>query len=90
MVTSICLHARQRQRVAFDMSNNGIEEEIAEEAYLFIGGYGQAVAQSGASTIAAQPNGTIDYCVLKSDPAAVYPWTQPRSRACSADLRAIG
>ena len=35
--------------VTFDLSDNGIEEEIAPEAYLFVGGFGHAPA-SAAST----------------------------------------
>jgi hypothetical protein len=62
--------------VIFDLSDNGIEEEVAPEAYLFVGGFGVARAQPGASTISAPlSSGLIDYCVVKSDPGAGYPCT---------------
>jgi hypothetical protein len=59
--------------VTFDLSDNGIEEEVAPEVYLYVGGYGGALAQAGAPAISAPLSGTIDYCVLKSDPGAAYP-----------------
>jgi hypothetical protein len=64
--------------VAFDLSDNGIEEEVAPETYLFVGGYGEAQPQAGATTVSAPlsfgpSGGVIDYCVVKSDPGAGYP-----------------
>lgn len=62
--------------VIFDLSDNGIEDEVAPEAYLFVGGFGVAHAESGASTLSAPlGSGLIDYCVLKSDPGSGYPCT---------------
>jgi Carboxypeptidase regulatory-like domain len=62
--------------VTFDLSDNGIDEEIAEETYLFVGGVGSIRPPSGATTISALlTTGYLDYCVLKSDPGAGYPCT---------------
>jgi hypothetical protein len=62
--------------VIFDLSDNGIEEEVADETYLFVGGVGSTRPPSGATTISAPlTTGYLDYCVLKSDPGAKYPCT---------------
>lgn len=62
--------------IMFDLSDNGIEEEIAPEAYLFVGGVGSTLAPPVATTISAPlTTGFIDYCVVNSDPGAAYPCT---------------
>jgi len=62
--------------IMFDLSDNGIEDEVGPEAYLFVGGVGVAHPQAGATTFSATlSSGLIDYCVLKSDPGAGYPCT---------------
>jgi len=59
----------------FDLSDNGIEEEVSPEAYLFVGGVART-PQGGTTTISAPLTpGMIDYCVVKSDPGAAYPCT---------------
>lgn len=59
----------------FDLSDNGIEEEVSPEAYLFVGGVART-PQAGTTTISALlTTGMIDYCVVKSDPGAAYPCT---------------
>ena len=60
-------------QISFDLSDNGIEDEVAPETYLFVGGYGTTIAQAGATTISAPFSGLVDYCVLKSDPGTAYP-----------------
>lgn len=63
-------------QLMFDLSDNGIEEDIEDEGYLFVGGVGYAVLRAGATTISASLDpGVIDYCVLKSDPGSAYPCT---------------
>ena len=59
--------------VTFDLSDNGIEEEVAPEAYLFVGGVGHVPVPAGAPAISAPLDGLIDYCVVESDPGAAYP-----------------
>ena len=55
--------------VDFDLSDNFIEEEVAPDTYLAIGGVGAAsVATSGAPTISASFQGLFDYCVTKAEP----------------------
>jgi Carboxypeptidase regulatory-like domain len=62
--------------VTFDMSDNGIEEEVADEAYLFVGGVASTRTEPGATTISAPlTTGMIDYCVVESDPGSAYPCT---------------
>jgi hypothetical protein len=57
--------------VSFDLSDNVVEEEVVEGAYLTIGGEGAAsVGTSDASTISARFQGVFDYCVPKSEPLA--------------------
>ena len=62
--------------VDFDLSDNFIEEEVAPDTYLAIGGVGAAsVGTSGvAATISAPFRGLFDYCITKAEPvqAAVY------------------
>jgi len=67
-------------RVTFDMSDNGIEEEVAPETYLFVGGMAYAPTQPGATTISAPLSGVVDHCVLKSDPGTAYPCTDQAIR----------
>jgi hypothetical protein len=67
--------------ITFDLSDNGIEEEVAPEAYLYVGGVGSTPTQPGASTISAPlTTGLIDYCVVKSDPGTAYPCTDQAIR----------
>ena len=67
--------------ITFDLSDNGIEEEVAPEAYLFVGGVGSTLVQPGATTIsAALTTGLIDYCVVTSDPGTAYPCTDQALR----------
>lgn len=58
--------------VLFDMSDNGIEEEVAEEAYVFVGGIGRGTVRADG-TISGPLAGVIDYCVVESDPGNAYP-----------------
>ncbi|MBZ5559786.1 MAG: carboxypeptidase-like regulatory domain-containing protein [Acidobacteriia bacterium] len=54
--------------LSFDLSDNYLLEEVADEAYFAIGGVGGGSAgTSGASTISASFQGTFDYCVMKSE-----------------------
>jgi len=54
--------------LTFDLSDNYVLDEVAEEAYLAFGGYGHAsVTASDFSTISGTLDGTIDYCVARSD-----------------------
>ncbi|HKW02568.1 MAG TPA: carboxypeptidase-like regulatory domain-containing protein [Vicinamibacterales bacterium] len=59
--------------VTFDFSDNYILEEVAPESYLAVGGVGGASAVSGGSEVSARLDGTIDYCVVKSDKGSLYP-----------------
>jgi len=77
-------------RVSFDLSDNGIEDEVAPETYYFVGGYGSAIAEAGATTISGPFSGVLDYCVLKSDPGRAYPCSDQaitRVRCSSANHR---
>jgi hypothetical protein len=73
----------------FDLSDNYLLEEVAEQTYLAIGGVGSAsVASSDASTISATIQGLVDYCVSASEidgahyacPANAVAHTQCQSR----------
>jgi len=59
--------------VYFDMSDNGIGEEVEDETYFNFGGVGGATATNGGTMISAAISGVIDYCVLKADNGAFYP-----------------
>jgi hypothetical protein len=77
-------------RVSFDLSDNGIEDEVAPETYYFVGGYGIAIARAGATTISGSFSGVVDYCQLKSDPGTMYPCSDQavtRVRCSSANHR---
>jgi len=79
-------------RVTFDLSDNGIEEEVAPETYFFVGGVGNAVTQAGATEISGPFSGVLDYCVLQSDPGTSYPCSDEaisRGRCSSANHRMI-
>jgi hypothetical protein len=53
--------------LSFDLSDNYLLEEVADETYFAIGGVGSASAGAGASTISGSFQGTFDYCVMNSD-----------------------
>jgi hypothetical protein len=77
-------------RVSFDLSDNGIEDEVAPETYYFVGGYGSAIVHAGAKTISGPFSGVVDYCVVKSDPGTMYPCSDQaitRVRCSSANHR---
>jgi hypothetical protein len=61
--------------VTFDLSDNGIEDEVAEEAYYYVGGVVHANPLPGATTISAPLDGLIDYCEVSADPGSRYPCT---------------
>src|SRR5262249_32644387 len=77
-------------RVSFDLSDNGIEDEVAPETYYYVGGFGSVRTQPGATAISGPFSGVVDYCVLKSDPGTTYPCSDQaitRVRCSSANHR---
>lgn len=77
-------------RITFDLSDNGIEEEVAPETYYFVGGVGGARTQPGATSISGPFSGVVDYCTLKTDPGTLYPCSDQaitRVRCASANHR---
>ncbi len=59
--------------IVFDLSDNSVLEEVAEDTYLEIGGVGKAsVGTSGVSEISASFQGVFDYCVTKSEMRSGY------------------
>jgi Carboxypeptidase regulatory-like domain len=57
----------------FDLSDNYLLEEVAEETYLAIGGAGSASpVPSDASTISVTIQGLVDYCVARSEIDAAH------------------
>jgi hypothetical protein len=54
--------------LSFDLSDNFLLEEVADETYFAIGGVGGgSVGAAGVSTITASFQGTFDYCVMNTD-----------------------
>jgi hypothetical protein len=62
--------------VDFDMSDTGIVQEIGDETYFSIGGYGSVsgATESGVSTLF---NGTIAYCEVKPGSESAWPCAGP-------------
>jgi hypothetical protein len=60
-------------QVTFDLSDNYVLEEIAPETYFAIGGVGGTQVMPGAASISASFNGSLDYCVTRSDKGGAYP-----------------
>lgn len=68
--------------VSYDLSDNYVEEELAPETYVAIGGAGGASAgTTGGRTITASLNGSFDYCVTKTEMGSKY--------SCSADQAVV-